>query len=370
MTKINSWKYLTLFLFFVFSSCNNLSSNSIPLKPALPALSTTTKEYSFNLNCESVLTIPIGNEINEFGLIAPEIESFNPPILLTIDEENRIYLDDQANGRIFIYDENYDLISIVNIPSYVSEDANLFRLPIWLGMIVNHGQIFILHNTIFTENSHAIVTVHDLQGTELAQVDISAYSGVPDGYINDVMYASDRIRLYYDSQDGVIFNNFTSTYIHITGDLQLSTIHPDIEGLDIQWNISPGPDGTLFYLGPDGLIYRLNMDFSLLGDPIPLLDQISRYGITEYYLNGIDRPGNIYFASNIGGYDTGTHIIGRYDPLSEEIWVASLNATMENGYHLDLRNIKIAPDGTVYTFDDANWPASRDLLRCEFVPNT
>jgi len=28
----------------------------------------------------------------------------------------------------------------------------------------------------------------------------------------------------------------------------------------------------------------------------------------------------------------------------------------------------MSPDGAIYRFDSTNWPESRELLRCEFVP--
>jgi hypothetical protein len=369
MTKNLSWIFIIFLLLPGLSGCNTIISNSAPLKSAPLAISDTTKDFAYILNCESVITIPIGNEINEFGLIDPNTEWFNPPRFLFIDEGNHLYLDDQAHGRIFIYDENYNLASIVNIPSYVSEEAHYFPLPIWMGMVVTNDRIFLLHNTIFTNNGHAIITVHNMHGAELAIIDITEFSGVAEGYLNDVIYSWDRIHLYYDSQDSVIFNALSFNYFHVNENFELNTVNLNIEEHSYEYNLTPGHDGAIYYWHSNQEIYRLNVELNQLGDSINLPDRLTQFGTDNYNLYGVDRSGVLYFGSLIGDYDTGTHIIGRYDPQSEEIWVASITAAMENGFQVDLGNIEIAPDGTIYTFDDTNWPASRDLLRCEFMPH-
>jgi hypothetical protein len=369
MNKKLSRIFLLSLLIPGLSGCNTIISNPAPHKVALLGVSDTTKDFAYILNCESVITIPIGNEINEFGLIDPNSEWFNPPRFLYIDEENHLYLDDQAHGRIIIYDENFNLASIVNIPSYVSEEAHYFPLPIWMGMVVTNDRIFLLHNTIFTPNGHAIITVHDMHGAEMAIIDITEFSGVPEGYLNNVMYSWDRIRLYYDSQGSVIFNAMSSNYFHVNENFEISTVNLNIDEHGYYSLLTPGHDETLYLMDSTQEIYRLNSELSQLGDSINMLDQFSRFGTDNYSLYGVDRSGVLYFGSLIGDYDTGTHIIGRYDPQSEEIWVASITAAMENGFQVDLGNIEIAPDGTIYTFGDTNWPASRDLLRCEFVPH-
>lgn len=365
-----TWIFLLFLLIPGLSGCNTIISNPAPLKAALLAVSDTTKDFAYILNCESIITIPIGNEINEFELIDPDIESFNPPIFLTIDEENRIYLDDQANGRIFIYDENYDLISIVNVPSYRPEDTNLFRLPIWVGVIASQDRIFLLLNPVFTEGFHGLVSVIDTNGTELALLDLSVFTGVAsDGYLNQVSFPWDFIRLFSDGQGGVFTRAAFPYLIHINNDMQLANVRPSFTVSVWYLSFTSGWDGYLYFQNNEDLIFQTNIELNQLNNPINLLNRVSQYGIEELSVSGVDQNGNIYFTSQIGDYDTGTHIIGRYDPQNEEIWVASLTATMENGFQVDLRNIEIAPDGTIYTFDDTNWPASRDLLRCEFMPH-
>jgi len=371
MTKINSWKYLLLFLIFVLSSCANSITASTPVKTALSVFSSASKEYAFNVACEPVLTLTIGDGTNEFGLIDADIESFNPPIFLTIDEENRIYLDDQAHNRIFVYDENYDLVSIVNVPSYRPEDTNLFWLPIWVGVVASQDRIFLLLNPVLTEDFHALVSVIDNNGTEQALLDLSNFTEVAsNGYLNQVSFPWDFIRLFSDSQGGIFIGATFPYLIHINNNLQLGNIRPSFTDLGWLPTFTTSWDGYLYFQNNEDLIYQTNVELNPHNDPINLLNYVSQYGFEELSVRGVDQNGSIYFTRIIGDYDTGTNIIGRFDPQSGEIWVASLNATMENGYHIDLRNIEITPDGTVYTFDDANWPVSRDLLRCEFAPNT
>jgi hypothetical protein len=322
------------------------------------------------LMCEPVLHISIGDEEGEFGLF-PEEEPMNqPPQRIVVDENSHIYLEDQANSRIFVYSENGEGLSVINIPSYEVETTNHQFLPIWLGLVVSRDYLFILHNPSYTLNRHALVSVHEMDGTEIAVLDVSTFLELPDGYSNDIRFPWFSMELVSEGRDGVFVYSQMPYFVKIDGNLEMSRVNiTGVYPLGLR-DVSSGWDGYFYRLNQMGdRIIQVNPEIGQYFTLVNPNDQLEEFGVYVGIPLGADQGGKIFFTLYTGEDDSYRGYIGRYDSQTNELLIANRDLTLSNGLGNYLGgDYVITPSGTILAFDSTNWPESRELLRCEFVP--
>lgn len=347
---------LPLFFLLILSGCIKITD---VISTASSATQSPQTMINATLSCEIVLHIQFGDGIDDF---APHQDSSQIiPHSITFDQDGNLYLDDQVNNRILKYTYLNQQPSIINIPNYRVEEGLPYYPIYWLDMVVSNDRIYILHNPVAIADEHLLVSIHEMDGTEIALIDINNLPQLSESARSTIGQNWAVYSLHSDGYGGVFLFFPNYGYIHIDPDLNVNIVDPVELGFRRGSNLVSGWDGILYSSDAIGIViaqYRTEQSIEWN----EFRDELQAYGLQSNNIIGVDINGNALFTSGSG--------IGIFDPQTEMILFAQ-NELPEYSdmslYYADYL-FTIAPDGAIYRFDSTNWPESRDLLRCEFVP--
>jgi len=308
--------------------------------------------------CEPVLHLSIGEGEEEF---TPYVEPV--PTFITFDLEGNLYLDDQVNSRLFRYSD-FDLPpEIIQIPLHRAENVGAY-FQYWLGIVVTTDRIYIMHNPELTPNHHLLISVLNMDGTEITLLDINTYSEIP-AYEGDAIEQNWRmISMDSDGHGGIfIYLPIEGYFAHINRRYQMTILRTDELGLDPYGYLVSGWNGLMY--SHEHETHRIVLMHYGTGQNIDWMnfnDTLSRNGFEQSFIYGADIDGNVLFSGSNGA--------GLYENQSGDILLTSRlfsNSIDPSIQEMD-NEFSMSPDGAIYRFDSTNWPESRELLRCEFVP--
>jgi hypothetical protein len=344
-------------LFILIQGCNMESSSSIPTE-----VNENQGNYFENstFTCGSILQITYGDTPDAFSSNTLPIPSF-----ITFDPNGTLYLDDQVNSRIFKYSDIDEPPTSIIIPEHRSDNIVTLR-PYWLGIVVTNDRIYILHNPATTPENHLLLSVHEIDGNEIFLLDVNSLSIITERERNVIAQNWMLFSLYSDGHGGVFINlPVEGNFLHFNSDNieQVTVMHPAELGFEPVGNFVSGWNGVMYSRSIEtNRIVMIqygtgqNMDWSDYNNAL------QHYGFETSAIIGIDLEGTTLFSESRG--------YGLFNPESGEILFSTItfpengDSNIESSDH----NLVMAPDGAIYRFDSTNWPESRELLRCEFVP--
>ncbi len=347
---------LSLFFLLILSGCTKTTNVLSTVSSATQSWQTT---INATLSCEIVLHIHFGDGIDDFAPYQDSAQII--PHFITLDQDGNLYLDDQVNSRILKYTDLNQPPSIIDIPRYRVEDGLPYYPIYWLGMVVSNDHIYILHNPVAIADEHLLVSVHEMDGTETALIDINNLTQLSESARSTIGQNWAVYSIHSDENGGVFLFFPNYGYIHIDSDLDVDIVDPVEMGFQRGSNLISGWNGILYSSDANGIVmanYRTEQ--SIVWNEFR--DGLQTYGLVSNNIIGVDSNGNALFTSGSG--------VGIFDPETEMILFVQ-NEYPEYSdmslYYADYL-LTMAPDGAIYRFDSTNWPESRKLLRCEFVP--
>jgi hypothetical protein len=355
-------------MILILTSCNEQLSNKVNTT-VTPEISLGREYLSSHLTCENVLEITIGEGESEFFPFDDRNAVIYTPTQLIISDEGQVILADPNNNRIILYDNGFEDSTVINIPRYSGEDQN-HNYPIWLGLVVSNERIFILHNPIVNPEGHMVLTIHSLDGNELALRDFSTISELSEGLRDEADYLWNVANIASDGLGGVYIKLNYFNVIHVDRNMETSLINIPREFQSLNRDLVSGWDGFSYTLDStgDGII-QINFEINQYTEVTELNSRLTLLGINMLLPLGADQNGNMYFTGFSGSYDQYLDVVGRFNPFTGELLIADVDPSISNNVEIYLGGgFMLAPNGIIFGFDNANWPESRELLRCEFVP--
>lgn len=330
------------------------------LQGCQPAVTETATPSVINaeLECEPVLHISMGDGEGEFSPYGEPVPSF-----ITFDPSGNLYLDDQVNSRLFRYSNLDQPPEIINIPLYRDENE-ISYLTYWLGIVATTDRIFIMHNPAITPNHHLLISVHDEEGIEMAVLDINVYSEIPANERDATEQNWRMMSMDSDGHGGIyIYLPVEGYFSHINSRYQMTIFRTDELGLDPYGYLVSGWNGLMYsHEHETHRIVLMQYGTGQNMDWMNFNDIFSGYGFEQIFIYGADINGNVLFSGSNGS--------GLFENQSGDILLTSrlLPDSIDPSIQEMDNEFSMDPDGAIYRFDSTNWPESRELLRCEFVP--
>jgi hypothetical protein len=329
------------------------------LQGCQPAAAETTMPALVNaeLECEPVLLISIGDGEGEYSPYGEPVPSF-----ITFDPNGNLYLDDQVNSRLLRYSDFSSPPEVIIIPQYQSEDS-FTNILNWLDIVVTNDRIYILHNPAVTPDHHLLISVHDLDGIEINLLDINTFSEISDVEKSQIFENWMLFSMTPDGHGGIyIAFPIGRSYIHIANSYQHHILTYENIGFEPHGYFITGWNGQIYSRNDDEQTMVIDYETGQSTEWQIFNQDLRGLGIENVYIQGTDLEGNTLFISNSG--------VGFYNPLLREILLSNVALPENSDVEIESadNNLVMAPDGAIYRFDSTNWPESRELLRCEFLP--